>query len=491
MQRVSVVLLLCLLLLVSAAPRRSAAQDPGADAAAAAVEISRLEAEGAYDALYDRMHPDAQAISPRETVVGWYEAESAPLGPGVITVLSVAFVDWTWEVTGTTYPNTAEVSFSQPYADGTVSQGVLRLVESGGEWRWFFGRDRAFVDAQNARFGGVPAPSGTQPEPVQPASTEIPIPPAPTEEPVVGSTYTSPQFGYRISWKAPWEPGTASSEPNERDDFRLDAADVYLIYRGIFTDAAEGDVLRAYGEERRRNTPGATIDAKDADASESPSLLLRYTDATGGAKVETITTRSLVPGEAMLLRTLGALEDQRDPNEVVNLLDLVTEELPGSAGSQAGSLSSTTEPDTADCADVERWWSETAQRRQEAEEAIAEIGRVGSGSVPTYTTAVNGYGRFRALAEEQRTSDPPGAAAGLNDALVSVFDELTSAMWSFALAGGDEYGPTVKPSLVSRGMATYVRAISAYSQPEPYDTLASRCAALTGRLPADATPSTP
>lgn len=39
-------------------------------AADAAVALSALEAMGDFDALYDRLHPDAQAIIPHDAVVG-------------------------------------------------------------------------------------------------------------------------------------------------------------------------------------------------------------------------------------------------------------------------------------------------------------------------------------------------------------------------------------------------------------------------------------
>lgn len=122
-------------------------------AATVAVELSALEATGDFNTLYDRIHPDARAESPRAAVIGWYQNEFAPRGPGVATVTGVNFVSWTWAVTGQTYLYTAEVSFWQPFADGTVVEDVVRLVQDrDGEWRWFFGRSREFVDEQIARY---------------------------------------------------------------------------------------------------------------------------------------------------------------------------------------------------------------------------------------------------------------------------------------------------------------------------------------------------
>lgn len=156
-RQVQLLLVLAVLLAPLAAPPSSVARQSGNGdeqaATDAAARFSQLETQGRFNALYDRMHPDAQAIIPRDAVIGWYEAEFAPLEPLPITVTGVSFVDWTWGVTGATYPDTAEVSIEQNYADGSVAEDVVRLVQdASGEWRWFFGRDRAFVDEQIAEY---------------------------------------------------------------------------------------------------------------------------------------------------------------------------------------------------------------------------------------------------------------------------------------------------------------------------------------------------
>lgn len=161
-----VAFLLCVLLVALTPPPTPAGAQPlGADeqaaAADAAVELSFYEAAGDFNALYDRIHPDAHAVIPRAAAIGWFQEAFAPRGPGVATVTGVRFVEWTWAVTGTTYPITAEVSYEQPFADGTVEADVVRLVrDRDGAWRWFFGRDRAFVEAQIARFVPSVPPGG-------------------------------------------------------------------------------------------------------------------------------------------------------------------------------------------------------------------------------------------------------------------------------------------------------------------------------------------
>lgn len=127
--------------------------DPEA-ALAAAVALSVLEAEGRFAELYERMHPDARAFIPEQAVAGWYRDAFAPLGPQPAEAVKLRFADWTWEVTGQVYPDTAVVAIRQPFADGSVRREEVRLVRDwDGEWAWFFGRDRAFVAEQVARYG--------------------------------------------------------------------------------------------------------------------------------------------------------------------------------------------------------------------------------------------------------------------------------------------------------------------------------------------------
>lgn len=138
--------------------RFASAQDLASDAANRAVEISQLEAAEDFDAIYDLLHPDAQAIIPREVVVGWYRDFLANQDAGVLTVTGVSIVSWTWPVTGKTYEATAEVSFIQPYTQNGVTSDaadIVRLVDPGDGRgpRWFFGRSREFVDEQIARHG--------------------------------------------------------------------------------------------------------------------------------------------------------------------------------------------------------------------------------------------------------------------------------------------------------------------------------------------------
>lgn len=121
-------------------------------AAATAVHLTELEVAGDYARLYAWMHPDSRAVVPEAVMEGWYREEFAQRPPVWMTVDDVRLVAWTWDVTGKVYPSAAEVAFRQRFADGGETEGVIRLVREQGVWRWFFGRDRAFVEEQIARF---------------------------------------------------------------------------------------------------------------------------------------------------------------------------------------------------------------------------------------------------------------------------------------------------------------------------------------------------
>jgi hypothetical protein len=133
---------------------------------AAANSIAALEVAGHLDDLYRSMHPDAQAVVPREAMIGWYTNEFTHLGEPAPTAIKLRFISWTWEVTGQTYPETAEVALRQQLPDQRVVRDEIRLVKDQfGTWGWFFGRDRAFVEEQIARFTGpVATNTGAQPQ---------------------------------------------------------------------------------------------------------------------------------------------------------------------------------------------------------------------------------------------------------------------------------------------------------------------------------------
>ena len=139
----------------------AAAQDREADAreaTATAEEIFRLADERKFNAMYDRIHPDAHAVVPRVVAVRVFEQVYEAVQAGRSEIVGVDLGSWTWGVTGVTYEYAAIIDFEQPYVDENGDERTLEdtmyLVESQEEWRWFFGSTREFVDEAIATYGG-------------------------------------------------------------------------------------------------------------------------------------------------------------------------------------------------------------------------------------------------------------------------------------------------------------------------------------------------
>lgn len=139
---------------------RAAAQDDERDlreATFAAGEILRLAYERKFNAMYDRIHPDAHEIIPRVAAVGAFELIYEQNQAGEATITGSRLTAWTWPVTGEAYERAAEISFEQPYIDPkTGAQELLRdemYLVKDEEWRWFFGSSLEFVEEAIATFG--------------------------------------------------------------------------------------------------------------------------------------------------------------------------------------------------------------------------------------------------------------------------------------------------------------------------------------------------
>ncbi len=427
---------------------RCAESDEAAAATAAAIDLSRLEAAGDFNALYNQLHPDAKQIVPWGTVVGWYAKDFAPLGPGVITVQSVRFEDWTWGVTGTRYRETAVVAYTQPFADGTFGEDVIRLVEHKDGWGWFFGRDRAFVDKQIERFADT--------------------------------TYTSPQLGYRLSWQAPWSPASETPAMGGDGAFRLEAEDLYLEYVEMETSLGERDLLREFGTERSKRYPGSTVRFQEAGGRIGAAAIVENIAREGSSVDEIIAVYPVVAGKRALLRILGTPPDF-DPDRRIELVRLVYEAVGVISDPVAQTPPAPTPAQSSgDCAGIEAWWSDTAARMATFDALRASI----TVSAPRNADSV--VAQLEALANQQRESDPPPAAKELNGILVSVFDKVAAAIYNLAFAaqeGGSNQNPVAKQAARSAGIQAYDQALSDYSQVAPYRALASSCPEIADRLP--------
>lgn len=128
-----------------------------ADATARAKEIFRLADQKKFNAMYDLIHPDAHAVVPRVVAVNTFKELYALAEAGQSEVVAVRMESWTWGVTGVTYDYAAAVDFEQPYTENgeeKLLEDTMYLVQSDdGEWRWFFGGTREFVNLAIETFG--------------------------------------------------------------------------------------------------------------------------------------------------------------------------------------------------------------------------------------------------------------------------------------------------------------------------------------------------
>lgn len=141
-----------------------AAQDDARDlreATFTAQEILSLASQRKFNAMYDRIHPDAHAIIPRAAAVGTFEALYGKYQVGEATIGEAKIIAWTWGVTGKTYDHTVQVAFTQPFTDEqgqtqTLSDVINLVKADGGEWRWFFGSSKQMVEDAIAKYGPPP-----------------------------------------------------------------------------------------------------------------------------------------------------------------------------------------------------------------------------------------------------------------------------------------------------------------------------------------------
>lgn len=296
---------------VDARPMRAQERTDEQAAADAARLFSRIEASRDYAALYKWLHPDARAIVPVAAVAGWFRDADAGKTTAELRVTSVRFVDWTWPVTGVTYPHTAEITFVQPYWSGGVErdvQDVERLVESGGNWRWFFGRSKAFVDAQIAKYAPPTGGSGSGSAPHVVAAEGW-------------AFYESPSFGYVVDW-LPADGGwrvQADQSGAGADQLVLDGDPgqvAFAGYQGYGGDAATcladaaGQVERSagvsgFGQAALPDDPGPPYShyrRSDPTRAVDVYTMVR-TDAGGQATTFALLLdcRALVPDSAVLL----------------------------------------------------------------------------------------------------------------------------------------------------------------------------------------------
>jgi predicted metalloprotease len=113
------------------------------------LELSRLAARGNGDELYDWLSEMSRDQMSRAAFTTWLNAPSRFVPTADPVIRSISFGEWTWGVTGVSYPNVATVTVHQPgQRMGRVVTATVtyRLLNDGVRWRWLFGDDAADVN---------------------------------------------------------------------------------------------------------------------------------------------------------------------------------------------------------------------------------------------------------------------------------------------------------------------------------------------------------
>ena len=169
MKRLIFLLLTAVLLVLPLAPTVAAAQAVSDEARSEAAqqtaeEILAAAVAGDYNTFFDLLHPDVLAEVPRGVALESFAYIYGATKPGPATITDVKLGDYTWPVNGVTYPDTAEITYTQSFVNskGKRQEGEFKmyLAPYQGQYRWFFGNSDAYIAEIVARFGKV-NPSAT------------------------------------------------------------------------------------------------------------------------------------------------------------------------------------------------------------------------------------------------------------------------------------------------------------------------------------------
>ncbi|MGD9712166.1 MAG: neutral zinc metallopeptidase [Thermomicrobiales bacterium] len=140
--------------------------------------IFSLAAARDFNALYDSMHPDSQAVISRTVALNLFNDVYARTLVDQSQIVGMEFGEWTWEVNGATYPDAVRVDIVQLILDDSNkpswASDTLYLAKTNGNWLWFISDSRDFIDEVNQTYAGAPAPdAGTAPESDVPQVTNL------------------------------------------------------------------------------------------------------------------------------------------------------------------------------------------------------------------------------------------------------------------------------------------------------------------------------
>ncbi|MGH2558422.1 MAG: hypothetical protein ACRDJH_05100 [Thermomicrobiales bacterium] len=142
--------------------------------------------------------------------------------------------------------------------------------------------------------------------------------------------YTSPQFGYEISWDASWTKESEASVPDYYDELFLTQGTQFLVYQGYFTDLSPDAMFKWLIEGWRETVPDIRVVQPYQEPPSRIPAIVTFTDESGLLIEEIVTILQLVAGESMLFVFHG--RPASETPEPVDGVALYTSPALGNAG---------------------------------------------------------------------------------------------------------------------------------------------------------------
>lgn len=120
---------------------------------------------------------------------------------------------------------------------------------------------------------------------------------------VAGTSYTSPQFGFQVSWAAPWTLAQEPvSKPRQYDVLSLAAGELGIEYAGLVTTLDPNAFFRGAVEVRRGQFPDLVVTQPYLPVTPRLPGILSYT-VKGTKMTDLVYLQSLPPGHRLLMVT--------------------------------------------------------------------------------------------------------------------------------------------------------------------------------------------
>jgi hypothetical protein len=258
-------------------------------------------------------------------------------------------------------------------------------------------------------------------------------------EALASESYTSPQFGYVVTWNQDWQKEHESSVNDLVDQLHLTNNEDYVHYDGMFTRQTPEEMFSDWYVKTRQGPDGAVLILKERQEGSGYYARLRYQDADGHLIEESLRVVPLVEGESVLFKIHGWPANEK-PRRVSGIkVDI-------KPARSYVTPTPTVDPALASqCAGFDAWYADTSVRVDRLNELAAEFA-AGSNSEATFF--LNHWYEMEDMADAQFRSSPPPIAMDAQNWLTSGLFAYADAFSTLAqqlnprLYGSASYDPT-------------------------------------------------